>query len=153
KSLKRSRPSLTLAVTGCLVNSKVNQLKESFPDVDYFFKPGDYPQWLEKAESEPILPRHPLPSTFVPIIQGCDNFCSYCIVPYRRGRERSRPLDEVVAEVKELGRRGVKEVTLLGQNVDSYGHDLLERPDLADLLKELNAVEGLGRIRFLTNHP
>jgi len=153
KSLKRSRPSLTLAVTGCLVNSAVDQLKESFPDVDYFFKPGDYPQWLEKAESEPILPRHPLPSTFVPIIQGCDNFCSYCIVPYRRGRERSRPLAEVVAEVKELGRRGAKEVTLLGQNVDSYGHDLVERPDLADLLKELNAVEGLGRIRFLTNHP
>jgi len=153
KSLKRSCPSLTLAVTGCLVNSKVDQLKESFPDVDYFFKPGAYPQWLEKTESEPILPGHPLPSTLVPIIQGCDNFCSYCIVPYRRGREKSRPLAEVVAEVKELVCRGAKEVTLLGQNVDSYGHDLLERPDLADLLKELNAVEGLLRIRFLTNHP
>jgi len=153
KSLKRSCPSLTLAVTGCLVNSKVDQLKESFPEVDYFFGPGDYPQWLEKAESEPILSGHPLPSTLVPIIQGCDNFCSYCIVPYRRGREKSRPLAEVVAEVKELVRRGAKEVTLLGQNVDSYGHNLLERPDLADLLKELNGVEGLLRIRFLTNHP
>jgi len=89
----------------------------------------------------------------VPIIQGCDNFCSYCIVPYRRGRERSRPVEEIVAEVKELVRRGVKEVTLLGQNVDSYGHDLPDTPDLADLLCELNGIDKLVRIRFLTSHP
>ncbi|MCL0094432.1 MiaB/RimO family radical SAM methylthiotransferase [Dehalococcoidales bacterium] len=151
KSLKRSCPSITLAVTGCLVNSDTNQLKQSFPYVDYFFKPGDYPPWL--AELGPILPRHPSPSTFVPIIQGCNNFCSYCIVPYRRGRERSRPLAEIVGEVKELVRRGVKEVTLLGQNVDSYGHDLPDKPDLADLLSELNNIDGLFRLRFLTNHP
>ncbi|MDI6815522.1 MAG: tRNA (N6-isopentenyl adenosine(37)-C2)-methylthiotransferase MiaB, partial [Dehalococcoidales bacterium] len=153
KSLKRSRHNLTLAVTGCLVNSEVDQLRESFPYVDHFFKPGDYPQWLERTETGPVLPRHPSPSTFVPIIQGCDNFCSYCIVPYRRGRERSRPVAEIASEVKELVRRGVKEVTLLGQNVDSYGHDLPDKPDLADLLNELNAIDGLFRIRFLTNHP
>jgi len=153
KSLKRLHPNLTLAVTGCLVNSEVDQLKESFPHVDYFFKPGDHPQWLERPESGQVLPRHPSPSTFVPIIQGCDNFCSYCIVPYRRGRERSRPVDEIISEVKELVHRGVKEVTLLGQNVDSYGHDLPDKPDLADLLYELNALDGLARIRFLTNHP
>jgi len=153
KSLKRLHPNLTLAVTGCLVNSEVDQLKESFPYVDYFFKPGDHPQWLERPESGQVLPRHPSPSTFVPIIQGCDNFCSYCIVPYRRGRERSRPVDEIISEVKELVHRGVKEVTLLGQNVDSYGHDLPDKPDLADLLYELNALDGLARIRFLTNHP
>ena len=153
KSLKRAHPSLTLAVTGCLVNSEIGQLRESFPHVDYFFKPGDYPQWLEKAESGPILPQHPLPSTFIPIIQGCNNFCAYCIVPYRRGRERSRPVAEILSEVKELVHRGVKEVTLLGQNVDSYGHDLPDKPDLADLLKELNTIDGLARIRFLTNHP
>jgi len=154
KSLKRLRPDLTLAVTGCLVNSEVDQLRQSFPYVDYFFKPGDYPQWMvKKAESVPVLPRHPSPSTFVPIIQGCDNFCSYCIVPYRRGRERSRPVQEIACEVKELVECGVKEVTLLGQNVDSYGHDLPEKPDLADLLSELNAIDGLFRIRFLTNHP
>jgi len=153
ESLKRSHPDLTLAVTGCLVDSEIDQLKKDFPQVDYLFKPGDYPQWLEKAELGPVLPRHPAPSTFVPIIQGCDNFCTYCIVPYRRGRERSRPLAEITGEVRELVHQGVKEVTLLGQNVDSYGHDLPDKPDLADLLTELNSIDGLARIRFLTNHP
>ncbi len=153
KSLKRSHPSLTLAVTGCLVNSRLDHLKKSFPHVDYFFKPGDYPPWIEKTELNSVLPLHPSPSTFVPIIQGCDNFCSYCIVPYRRGRERSRPVEEIICEVKQLVHRGVKEVTLLGQNVDSYGHDLPDQPDLADLLTELNTIDGLARLRFLTNHP
>ncbi len=153
KSLKRLRPNLTLAVTGCLVNSKADRLKEGFPHVDYFFTPGDYPQWLGKDEPGVVLPRHPSPSTFVPIIQGCDNLCSYCIVPYRRGQEKSRPVAEIACEVKELVRRGAKEVILLGQNVDSYGHDLSDKPDLADLLSELNTIDGLARIRFLTNHP
>ena len=153
KSLKRLRPGLTLAVTGCLIDTEVGQLKRDFPQIDYLFKPGDYPQWLGKAELGGVLPQHPSPSTFVPIIQGCDNFCSYCIVPYRRGRERSRPLEEVTDEVKELVHHGVKEVTLLGQNVDSYGHDLPNKPNLADLLTELNTIDGLARIRFLTNHP
>jgi tRNA-2-methylthio-N6-dimethylallyladenosine synthase len=153
KALKKLRPNMTLAVTGCLVNAKVTKLKERFPQVDYFFKPGAYPQWLEKAEAEPTLPQHPAPCTYVSIIQGCDNFCSFCIVPYRRGREKSRPLAEIAQEVKELVKRGAREVTLLGQNVDSYGHDLPDKPDLADLLYELNAIDGLLRIRFLTNHP
>ncbi|MFC2002417.1 tRNA (N6-isopentenyl adenosine(37)-C2)-methylthiotransferase MiaB [Chloroflexota bacterium] len=153
KPLKRSRPSLALAVTGCLVNSHTDQLKKRFPYIDYFFEPGDCPEWLGRAEPWPVIPQHPSPSVFVPIIQGCNNFCSYCIVPYRRGRERSRPIAELAGEVKELVRRGVKEVTLLGQNVDSYGHDLPDKPGLADLLAELNTVSGLARIRFLTNHP
>jgi tRNA-2-methylthio-N6-dimethylallyladenosine synthase len=153
KSLKKSRPNLTLAVTGCLVNADVAQLGKRFPQVDYFFKPGDFPQWLKKAEPGQTLPRHPAPSTYVTIIQGCDNFCTFCIVPYRRGRERSRPVEEIVDEVRELVNRGTKEVTLLGQNVDSYGHDLLDKPDLADLLGELNGIDGLFRLRFLTNHP
>jgi len=153
KSLKKLRPAFTLAVTGCLVGSDVEQLKRSFPYVDYFFKPGEFPPWLEKDKVSSVVPRNPSPCTFVPIIQGCNNFCSYCIVPYRRGRERSRPMVEILDEVRELVQRGVKEVTLLGQNVDSYGHDLPDKPDLADLLKELNAVDGLLRIRFLTNHP
>jgi len=151
--LKKLHPNLTLAVTGCLVNSEVAQLKARFPQVDYFFKPGDYPQWLEKTEWGQTLPRHPAPSTYVSIIQGCDNFCSYCIVPYRRGRNRSRPLQEIVTEVRELVNRSTREVTLLGQNVDSYGQDLPDQPDLADLLYELNGIDGLLRIRFLTNHP
>jgi tRNA-2-methylthio-N6-dimethylallyladenosine synthase len=154
KSWRRQGRHPTLAVTGCLVDSQTDQLKERFPHVDHFFKPGDYPSWLDnKVSQSAVLPRHPSPSTYVPIIQGCDNFCTYCIVPYRRGRERSRPVAEIASEVKELVRRGVKEVTLLGQNVDSYGHDLPERPDLADLLTELDGIAGLARIRFLTNHP
>jgi len=132
KSLKRGRPGLTLAVTGCLVNSDIEQLKKNFPQVDHFFKPGDYPSWLEPAEGTQALPLQPPPSVYVPIIQGCNNFCSYCIVPYRRGQERSRPVAKITDEVRELVRRGAREVTLLGQNVDSYGHDLPDQPDLAD---------------------
>jgi len=153
QSFARSHPETTLAVTGCLVNSDTTSLKKDFPHVDYFFKPGDYPPWLEKPEAMVTLPKNPSPATYVPIIQGCDNFCSYCIVPYRRGREASRTVAEIVGEVEELVRRGVREVTLLGQNVDSYGHDLPDKPDLADLLGEINSIAGLARIRFLTNHP
>ncbi len=149
RRLKKLRPALKLAVTGCLVDSQ--GLEPKYPFVDHFFKPGDWPQWL--TEEQPALPQRPSPSTFVPIIQGCDNFCSYCIVPYRRGREKSRPLAEIECEVKQLAGRGAKEVVLLGQNVDSYGGDLPGKPDLADLLHRLNAVEGIARLRFLTNHP
>ncbi len=153
KPFKKAHPDTVLAVTGCLVNSEVDQLKKSFPHIDYFFKAGDYPPWVERTEPQSTLPQHPSPAVFVPIIQGCDNFCSYCIVPYRRGREISRTIAEITCEIKELVRRGAREVTLLGQNVDSYGHDLPDQPDLADLLTELNAIDGLKRIRFLTNHP
>lgn len=153
KSLKRLHPDVTLAVTGCLVNSDTTHLKKAFPYVDYFFKAGEEPQWLGETGNGLFLPARPSVSTYVPIIQGCNNFCSYCIVPYRRGREKSRPVCELVNEVQGLVRNGVKEVILLGQNVDSYGHDLPDKPDLADLLKELNPIDGLLRLRFLTNHP
>jgi tRNA-2-methylthio-N6-dimethylallyladenosine synthase len=108
---------------------------------------------MDKDKWSQALPEKPQPATYVPIIHGCNNFCAYCVVPYRRGREKSRSMADIVCEVKELSSRGTKEVTLLGQNVDSYGHDLPEKPDLADLLTELNAIDGLCRIRFLTNHP
>ena len=150
KRLKQLHPDKLLAVTGCLVNSDTAHLQKTFPYVNYFFKPGDLPPWL--ANPAPALPA-PSTSVYVPIIQGCDNFCAYCIVPFRRGREKSRPRAEIVCEVQEVVRRGAKEVTLLGQNVDSYGHDLPDKPDLAGLLEELNAIDGLARIRFLTNHP
>jgi tRNA-2-methylthio-N6-dimethylallyladenosine synthase len=152
KHLKKEKPQTLLALTGCIVDSDTNSLHKRFPFIDQFFKAGEQPPWLEKAEGV-SLPLQPTPSVYVAISQGCDNFCSYCIVPYRRGRERSKPLEEIVCEVKELVRRGAKEVILLGQNVDSYGHDLEGKPDLADLLVELNKVEGLARLRFLTNHP
>ncbi len=153
KYLKKDRADITLAVTGCIVDSNTSRLKESFPQVDHFFKPGELPQWLDKPFISTSLSRIYSPCVYVPIIQGCNNFCSYCIVPYRRGREISRTMADIIAEVKELVSHGVKEVTLLGQNVDSYGHDLQEKPDLADLLEELNEIDGLLRIRFLTNHP
>jgi tRNA-2-methylthio-N6-dimethylallyladenosine synthase len=166
KGLKNKHPNLQILVTGCLVDSDTQELKRRFPHVDLLFKSGDYPEliaWSEKQGMpvEQRLLRHhrddgwmaPSPCALIPIIQGCDNFCSYCIVPYRRGREVSRPLDEIICEVAELIKRGIKEVTLLGQNVDSYGHDLLEHPDLADLLNKLSNVDELARIRFLTNHP
>ncbi|OGN98809.1 MAG: tRNA (N6-isopentenyl adenosine(37)-C2)-methylthiotransferase MiaB [Chloroflexi bacterium RBG_13_51_52] len=152
KHLKKERPDTLLALTGCMVDSDTSHLHKSYQFIDHFFKAGEYPPWLEKAK-ESSLPKKPAPSVYVPISQGCDNFCSYCIVPYRRGRERSKPMEEVVCEVKELARRGAKEVILLGQNVDSYGHDLKGKPDLADLLTELNEIEGVKRLRFLTNHP
>jgi len=152
-SLKKTRPDTVLAVTGCLVNSHIDGLKKTYPQVDYFFKPGVNPQWIDDIEPLQALPHHPSICTYIPIIQGCNNFCSYCIVPYRRGREISRSMEEIVCEVKELVARGTREITLLGQNVDSYGHDLPGKPCLADLLYELNGIEGLLRIRFLTNHP
>jgi len=153
KALKKAKPSLVLAVTGCLVDSSTARLRHRFPHVDHFFKPGERPGWLGEDGLKPSLPPGPSPSAYVPIIQGCNNFCSYCIVPYRRGREKSRPVAEIVSEVRALARRGAKEVVLLGQNVDSYGHDLPDEPDLAHLLGEINDTDGIARIRFLTNHP
>jgi tRNA-2-methylthio-N6-dimethylallyladenosine synthase len=151
KPLKQSKPSLRIALTGCLVGQDSSELRKRFPYVDDFLKPGEIPSWLE--ECSPVLPVKSGVTAYVPIIQGCNNFCSYCIVPYRRGREVSRPISEIIDEVKSLVSRGTKEVTLVGQNVDSYGHDLEGKPDLADLLTRLNEVPGLLRIRFLTNHP
>jgi tRNA-2-methylthio-N6-dimethylallyladenosine synthase len=153
KSIKKSNPNLKLAVTGCWVDSDINQLKKNYPFIDHFFRAGECPPWQEPDEWRQALPEKPQVTTYVPIIQGCNNFCAYCVVPYRRGREKSRPVSEIICEVRELVRRGTREVTLLGQNVDSYGHDLPDKSELADLLTELNTIDGLWRIRFLTNHP
>ena len=167
KGLKKERPNLSILVTGCFVDSSIEGLKRRFPHVGFFFKPGAYSELITWAQGQGIsmveqgllrFARNdtwgvPSPCAFIPIIQGCNNFCSYCIVPYRRGREVSRPLDEVICEVEALVKQGVREVTLLGQNVDSYGHGLPGHPDLADLLTRLNGIDGLARIRFLTNHP
>ena len=106
---KKARPDVLLALTGCLVDSDIDALKKRYPHVDHFFKPGEYPPWLEETATL-SLPRHPSPTAYVTIMQGCDNFCSYCIVPYRRGRERSRTIAEISGEVRELVKRGVKEV-------------------------------------------
>ena len=162
KGLKKERPGLSILVTGCFVDSNIEELKRRFPHVDFFFKAGDYSELIGWIQGQDISTREqginfskssPSPCALVPIIQGCNNFCSYCIVPYRRGREVSRPLEEIVCEVEMLAKQGIKEITLLGQNVNSYGHDLSTNPDLADLLAELNSIENISRIRFLTNHP
>jgi tRNA-2-methylthio-N6-dimethylallyladenosine synthase len=158
KGLKRERPRTRIVVTGCFVDSDIKGLKRRFPYVDFFFKPGAYPDFIAWAEEQgiPAVNRPqlaPSPGAFIPIIQGCNNFCSFCIVPYRRGREVSRPLEEVICQAEQMAEQGVREITLLGQNVDSYGHDLPGKPDLADLLYRLNGIAGLLRIRFLTNHP
>jgi len=158
KALKRRRPEITLALTGCMVNSHEEALRAAFPHVDFFFRPQRFDDLLRRLPSGndgenglPVLPKGI--TAFVPIIHGCNNFCSYCIVPYRRGREKSRPMPEILCEVERLAAAGVREVTFVGQNVDSYGHDLPGKPDLADLLREANRIEGLLRIRFLTSHP
>jgi len=162
KRLKGKSPHATIALTGCLVDSEADELKRRFPWVDLFFRPQQWEIFFQWAENHGLpcldkedfyIPPHPTVTAFIPIIQGCNSFCSYCIVPYRRGRERSRDLQDICHQVQTLVQRGVKEVTLLGQSVDSYGHDLASRPDLADLLAELNEIEELLRIRFLTNHP
>jgi len=164
KGLKNERPNLSVLVTGCFVAPRIEELQKQFPQIDLFFKPGAYltfSDWLQKqgfcstfsTQHMPAAKNNGSPCVQLPIIQGCNNFCSYCIVPYRRGREKSRPLREIVSEVYSLVEAGVKEVTLLGQNVNSYGNDLPGHPDLADLLAELNGIAGLARIRFLTNHP
>ncbi len=170
QGLKRRRPDLRLAVMGCYVHD-AEAMKERFPWVDAFIQPSDVPAVIELAQQfqikgEQAVPQSPPPlpiSVGVSISEGCDHHCTYCIVRLRRGPEISRPVDKIVAEVQDLANRGVREVTLLGQNVDSYGHDLagVDRrlakgnwhPNLADLLTAVHHVEGLERIRFLTSHP
>jgi tRNA-2-methylthio-N6-dimethylallyladenosine synthase len=99
------------------------------------------------------VPENPNVASFIPIVHGCDKFCTFCIIPYRRGRENSRSAFEIVHEAEMMVARGVKDITLLGQNVDSYGHDLRPRIDLADLMEQVQEIDGLERIRFLTSHP
>ena len=163
KSHKKNNPDATIALMGCMVGPRTDALRERFPHVDFFMRPQDFTALVEFAaerqglscdtDQSLLVPSQPTVSTFVPVIQGCDEFCTYCIVPYRRGRETSRPVEELVREAEMLAARGAKEITLLGQIVDRYGHDLSDKPDLADLLRAIHPVEGLERIRFLTSHP
>jgi len=166
--MKRERPDLLIAVTGCFTARDRNALRRRFPHVDLFFGSGEYSalaSWLGLPSSATQRGRDSASccatdggasaavSAYVPIIQGCNNFCTYCIVPYTRGREASRTPADIESEVIALVAQGVREVVLLGQNVDSYGHDLPGTPVLADLLERLHPIDGLRRLRFLTNHP
>ena len=162
RGLKKQCPDVTIALTGCFVDSRIDDLKDRFPWVDLVFRPQQWEalfQWTEShglphpEKTSFLTPATAPVSVFIPIIQGCNSFCSYCIVPYRRGRERSRDPEEICCQARALVQQGTKEITLLGQNVGSYGKDLPYEADLADLLSALNRVEGLLRIRFLTHHP
>jgi len=153
RRMKQRRPGLKIAVTGCFVSPDQEALVKAYPQVDFFFMAGELPQWLHNIKPSDLISQKPPVSVYIPIMQGCNNFCSYCIVPYRRGRERSRPVADILEEAQELVHRGAKEIVLLGQNVDSYGHDLPEKPDLADLLLDLHEIEDVFRLRFLTSHP
>ena len=161
--LKKKQPQRIVALMGCMVGPKSDELARRFPYVDVFMRPQEYEPLLELVGERlgvdwegcvgPLTPVRPDVTCHVPIIHGCDLMCTFCIIPYRRGRQVSRPVEEVAQEVETLASRGVKEVTLLGQTVDAYGHDLAENPSLADLFMRLNEIDGIERIRFLTSHP
>lgn len=169
-ALKKKNPGVFLALTGCMVTEDQTTLKRRFPMVDLFFKPSavsdflvglpdnsapDLGEYGVALALEGILPTAQAGgiASYIPIIYGCNKTCTYCIVPFRRGKERSRSIEDIAREVEHLTTQGVREVTLLGQNVDTYGHDLTDRTDLAALLERLNEIEDLWRIRFLTSHP
>ena len=161
--LKKKDPDRILALMGCMVGPRTDELQKRFPDVDLFMQPQQFEPLLELVGQRQgldwegcvgsLAPTHPEVTCYVPIIHGCDLMCTFCIIPYRRGRQASRPVEEVTQEVRLLVNRGVKEVTVLGQTVDAYGYDLPDKPDLSMLLTRLNDIDGLERIRFLTSHP
>lgn len=168
RSLKASRDGMQIAVMGCMVGPRTEDLRRRFPFVDVWARPQNFEVIVRQLLPEGALggefwpdtfPEPKGPTAFVPVVHGCNKFCTYCIVPYRRGREKSRPAEDIVREVRSLCARGVREVTLLGQTVEAYGKDLplLEaegrRPDLADLFESLSEIDSLARIRFLTSYP
>ena len=172
--LKKNRPNLLIGVGGCVAQQQGEKILERAPFVDLVFgthaiarlprmvkgveKHAGRVVDVEKAsaievfDEPPELPKTGQVSRFVTIMQGCDNYCTYCVVPYVRGREASRRPEDIIPEIERLAAAGVREVTLLGQNVNSYG----EKEGLCsfpELLARVNAVEGLLRIRFTTSHP
>jgi len=178
RPLKKRNPNLVVNLMGCLVGVKGHdKLRQRFPFVDVFSPPSDpgplithltqdevhaseeedTQQRFALMDGDLILPtqeRGNLVSAFIPVVYGCSHACTYCIIPYKRGVERSRPVGEIIAEAHALARQGVKEITLLGQIVDRYGKDIPDGPKLWDLLRILhNEVEGVERFRFLTSHP
>ena len=170
-TLKRKNPRILLAVSGCVAQQRGVDLLERFPGLDLVLGPreiGNFRKILGKAEKGGMrvasINAHGTPAFFsggfeyfqrhvkayITIMEGCDNFCSYCIVPYVRGRETSRSPRELLDEAKSLTLQGVKEITLLGQNVNSYAHEKMRFPGL---LAAMNEIKGLDRIRFTTSHP
>ena len=175
KKYKRQNPNLILAVCGCMAQqeSVAERFRSSYPYVDIVFGTQvqhRLPELIYKRltggkrvfelslDNAPVVEDVPVCRDgdikgWLPVMYGCDNFCSYCIVPYVRGRERSRGSDEIIAEAESMIKAGFKEIMLLGQNVNSYGKGLEEDINFAKLLRRINAIEGDFRIRFMTSHP
>jgi len=162
KPFKQENGDKVVALMGCMVGPQTDALHKRFPQVDVFMRPQQYQPLIDLlADRMGIDPEgcvgpltaKPNVTAYIPIIHGCDKFCTFCIIPYRRGREVSRTIPDIVRETEMLTERGVREVTLLGQNVDSYGHDLDGEVDLGNLLEAVHDVNGIERIRFLTSHP
>lgn len=175
RKLKQSNPALLIGIGGCMTQQveTAKRIKSRFPHVDIIFGTHnlhELPRLITQARETgegvlevwsgagDVVEEIPIKRAkgiraWVAITYGCNNFCTYCIVPYVRGRERSRQPEKILVEVKSLVGENYKEVTLLGQNVNSYGKDLGDKTDFAQLLTEINAIEGLQRIRFMTSHP
>ncbi len=173
--LKKQKPHLIIAMGGCMSQQEhiTPKIKQRFKYVDILFGTHNIhmlPDLIDKAEGQKkqvidiwserkdiqeglSVKRFQGIRAWVSIMFGCNNFCTYCIVPYVRGREKSRQPENIIEEIKELVSNGYHEVTLLGQNVNSYGKDLTSGIDFADLLVKINALEGLNRIRYMTSHP
>ncbi|NTW05341.1 MAG: tRNA (N6-isopentenyl adenosine(37)-C2)-methylthiotransferase MiaB [Peptococcaceae bacterium] len=177
KKIKESRPSMVIGVGGCMTQlaETAEHIRKRFPFVNLIYGTGclhNLPDMIDRAlagsktlidsgQPEGIFEAIPTKrkdgiKAWVPVIYGCDNFCTYCIVPFVRGRERSRRSEDIIAELKELAEKGYKEVTLLGQNVNSYGKDFKgsgDSSDFSELILAAEKVEGIERIRFMTSHP
>ncbi|HWR40386.1 MAG TPA: tRNA (N6-isopentenyl adenosine(37)-C2)-methylthiotransferase MiaB [Patescibacteria group bacterium] len=173
KRLKAGNPNLVIGIAGCMAQKDQEKLFKRAPHIDIVLGTGNTGELLaavqkvaqgrervlavwEQAQAQsvevPVL-RRGLVSAWTPIMNGCNNFCTYCIVPYVRGRERSRVKADILAEIRQLDREGFKEVTLLGQNVNSYGKDSQENGDFAGLLQAVDDIEGISRVRYMTSHP
>ena len=175
KQLKKKNPNLVIAICGCMMQQvgMADKVLKTFPYVDIIFGTHNahkFPEYLHRVLQEGVqvkeilnkeegiveglpIDRKSDVKAFVTIMYGCNNFCTYCIVPYVRGRERSRKSEDIIKEIEELVSQGYKEITLLGQNVNSYGKGLEEDIDFAGLLRKVNEVKGLERVRFMTSHP
>ncbi|MBS3872722.1 MAG: tRNA (N6-isopentenyl adenosine(37)-C2)-methylthiotransferase MiaB [Firmicutes bacterium] len=174
-SLKQENPRLILGICGCMPQQEdvARKLETRFPYLDLVFGTHnlpDFPKLLAQVEATGAavvevlggagaiaenLPRARRDSlkAWVTIMYGCSNFCTYCIVPYVRGQERSREVSAILAEISDLATKGYREITLLGQNVNSYGRDLAGQPDFADLLAGIETISGISRVRYMTSHP
>ncbi len=167
RRLKGQREGFQIAVMGCMVGPRTDDLRSRFPYVDVWARPQNFEVIFRHLLPDSDLggefwpetfPEPKGPTAFVPVIHGCNKFCTYCIVPYRRGRERSRTIEDIAREVVSLCAKGVREVTLLGQTVEAYGKDLPaedsgSKPDLCDLFAAIHDTPSLARIRFLTSYP